>query len=55
MSHSRDEITRLTSVIDLQAEATEREAARQRWKNPELELDAFALRNEAAEIRRIDR
>jgi hypothetical protein len=54
MSHAREEITRLASAIDLQAEAMEREAAWHRGK-PEIELEALALRNEAAQMRRIDR
>ncbi len=54
MSHARDEIARIASALDLQSEAWEREAARQRQK-PEIEFEALTLRSEAAQIRRIDR
>ncbi len=54
MSHTRNEIAQIASALDLQAEAWEREAARQRQK-PEIEFEAFTLRSEAAQVRRIDR
>jgi hypothetical protein len=54
MNRARAEMNAIASALDLQAEAWEREAARQRQK-PEIEFEAITLRSEAAQVRRIDR